>query len=124
MKPYSISSILVAFLLLAAASPSLSEEWVGKPFKSNASLAEKWLNETCKPTDLQGIQTSFTPGYGQTGNQFSLFVLCRQDGSTDVQYKVDTVPLEQDVNVKGSVKLVGQYPSGGHEYLLYIEKVK
>ena len=124
MKPYSIALVLIAFLSLAAASPSLSEEWVGKPFKSNASAAEKWLNETCKPSDLQGIQTAFTPGYGRTGNSFSVFVLCRQDGSTDVQYKVDTVPLAQDVNIKGSVKLIGQYPLGGHDYLLYIEKVK
>jgi hypothetical protein len=66
MKPYSIVSVLVAFLSLAAASPSLSQEWVGHPFKSNASLAEKWINETRKPSDLQGIQTSFTPGYGRT----------------------------------------------------------
>jgi len=124
MKPYSIASFLVAFLSLLAASPSLSQEWVGQPFKSNASLAEKWINETCKPADLQGIQTSFTPGYGRTGNSFSLFVLCRHDGSADVQYKVDTVPFSRDVNLKGNVKLVGQFPLGGHDSLLYIEKVK
>jgi hypothetical protein len=123
MKPCSIA-VLVVFLSLAAASPSLSQEWVGQPFKSNASLAEKWINETCKPADLQGIPTSFTPGYGRTGNSFALFVLCRQDGSAGVQYKVDTVPFAQDVSLKGSVKLVGQYPLGGHDYLLYIEKVK
>jgi len=124
VKPYSIVSVFVAVLLLAAASPSLSEEWVGQPFKSNASLAEKWINETSKPADLQGIQTSFPPGYGRTGNSYSLFVLCRQDGPAGVQYKVDAVPFSRDVNLKGNVKLVGQFPLGGHDYLLYMEKVK
>jgi len=61
MKPYSIASVFVALLSLAAASPSLSRG-AGKPCKSNTSLAEKWLNETCKPADLQSIQTTFTPG--------------------------------------------------------------
>jgi hypothetical protein len=123
MRPCSIASVLVAFLSLVAASPFLSQEWVGQPFKSNASLAEKRINETCKPAELQGIQTSFTPGYGRTGNSFSLFVLpSRRLSRCSVQ--VDTVPFSRDVNLKGNVKLVGEFPLGGHDYLLYIEKVK
>jgi hypothetical protein len=124
MKRYSIASVLVALLSLAAASPSHSEEWLGKPFDSNASAAEKWINESCTPSDLQGIQTTFARGYGSTSSSYSLFVLCRPDGSADVQYKVDTVPLSKEVDIKGNIKLIGRFPLGGGDDLLYIEKVK
>jgi hypothetical protein len=71
-----------------------SANWLTKEF-SQSSLAiesvEKFLNEECRPSDLEGIQLlGVQNGHNST---FNLHVYCRHDDSKLPQYKVIMEPI-------------------------------
>jgi hypothetical protein len=112
---------------------NLATEWLQKDFKDNWTPGpDKFVNETCRPSDLQGIQTIWT----QLGHRASyiLSVFCRPDMAPNVQYKFDMTlvspdtikSIGKDLLGNPTVKLGGYYYGNyvGKDGLLYIRKVR
>lgn len=125
------AAILIVVTVFAFAA-EVSAEWLERDFTNTWQGAAAFVNGSCRPADLGGIQTVWIqPGHGAG---YTLFVFCRKDMKPNATYKFNMSLVSPDTltstatTILGnpSVKLGGYYYGNyvGKDGLLYIEKIR
>ena len=87
-------ALVMGLTLAAAGGAQAKSKWLNKEFFDAAAAplqtVEAYLNETCRPSGLDGIQLlGVQPGHGVA---YHLHVYCRADGAKAV-YRVRMAPI-------------------------------
>ena len=126
------ATILVIIITVLTLAADAKAEWLERMFVDDWKPAAKFVNTSCQPSDVGGIQTVWT----QKGNKagYVLYVFCRHDMAPNVLYNVQMVDVSSDTIASTAttllgnpaVKLGGYYFGNvvGKDGLLYIQKIK
>jgi hypothetical protein len=119
-----------------AATVPMAAGWLNKEYADPAGIplktVESFLNDTCQPSGLDGIQVlTLQKGHNETMN-FHLY--CRQDHTASARYSVTQLPirnhqLDAAVNPvagKPNIRLAAFYfgKDGDPDYFVVIEKLR
>jgi hypothetical protein len=123
--------LILGALALTAGVSAGAAEWIARIESDKWDWIEKWINEECKPKDLQGIQLVSV----QLGHKapYRIAVFCRKDGSS-AKYKIGLITFngEPEMMSRSKALLANQNVQLGPTYydvggswasLWYVEKV-